>query len=159
MHCSVEPSLPVLVVPGIKDVLTNELQQLLICLKTGARVENHISGRLQRKILLGRDQLYHPLSLRQGLLDTGTPPDPRPAPAAPPPPALFHCPSLLLRSPSSSFSALPLPRSECAPTSPPFVVLALCRSDPPVLSACVVAKGRQEMTGFDLGSVLPVPVF
>ena len=41
-------------------------------------------------MLLGRDQLYHPLSLRQGLLQTGSldplrpsPPPPRPTAAAP----------------------------------------------------------------------------
>ena len=34
MHPSLEPSLPVLVVPGMKDLRTNEFLYVLICLKT-----------------------------------------------------------------------------------------------------------------------------
>ena len=40
MHPSPEPSLPVLVVPGMKDLRTNEVLSVLICLKTRARFEN-----------------------------------------------------------------------------------------------------------------------
>ena len=36
MHPSLEPSLPVLVVPGMKDVLTNEVLHVLMRLKTWA---------------------------------------------------------------------------------------------------------------------------
>ena len=43
MHLSLEPSLPVLVVPGMQDVRTNEVLHVLICLKTRARFENLIS--------------------------------------------------------------------------------------------------------------------
>ena len=66
MHCSLQPSLPVLVVPGMKDLRTNGLLYVLISLKTEVKVENLISGRrrpapVQRIILHGRDQLYHAL--------------------------------------------------------------------------------------------------
>ena len=69
MHCSLEPSLPVLVVSGMKDLRTNEPHMSQDLGKSRESYIRTAPALVQRIILLGHDQLYHPLSLRQGLLE------------------------------------------------------------------------------------------